>query len=74
MATTSPCERSAIVSKPTHTEKKDVLSSTHTLPNHCTQCGSPPNRHTMRNFDPRDRTADLYCIDCGAYVREWDPS
>ena len=42
--------------------------------NDCPKCGSTPELHKMRNFDPVAREGELWCVKCGAYVRDWDPN
>jgi len=38
----------------------------------CKKCGSKDLE--MKNFNQIWRDADLYCRDCGAFVRVWDPN
>lgn len=43
-------------------------------PPDCPNCGAPPKKHVMKNFDPVGRYADIHCGECGTYVRDWDPN
>lgn len=39
---------------------------------HCKKCSSPPSKHVLRNYDPIWRDGDIYCKECGEYVRGYD--
>ena len=40
---------------------------------HCPKCSSPPGvAHEVRNFSQISRDGDVYCRECGTYVRDYD--
>lgn len=39
---------------------------------HCPKCNSAPDRHELRNYNMMWHDGDIYCMDCGTYVRMWD--
>jgi transcription elongation factor Elf1 len=38
----------------------------------CPKCGSESSRHEVRNYDMMWHDGDVYCKDCGTYVRGYD--
>jgi hypothetical protein len=38
----------------------------------CPKCGSEPEDHELRNYDPVWRDGDIYCKKCGTRVRTYD--
>ena len=38
----------------------------------CPRCEAPPQRQSVRNYDPTWMDGDVHCDDCNAYVRMWD--
>lgn len=38
----------------------------------CPNCEAPPQRQSVRNYDPIWMDGDVYCNDCGGFVRYWD--
>jgi hypothetical protein len=38
----------------------------------CPCCGAPPARQQVRDYDPMWGDGKVYCLDCGAFVRDWD--
>jgi hypothetical protein len=40
--------------------------------NECSQCGSGPSEHEVRNHDLMWHDGDVYCLRCGNRVRTYD--
>ena len=40
----------------------------------CPHCGASEDRQDWRNFNQVARLADIYCGECGKFIRTWDPS
>ena len=38
----------------------------------CPKCGSLPENHSVKNYDPVWRDGDVHCNICGSYVRDYD--
>lgn len=38
----------------------------------CPNCGAPPSQHQLRNYSMMWHDGDIYCRNCGAYVRMYD--
>lgn len=38
----------------------------------CPDCGAPPSKQVVRQWGVYPGDADVYCDECGAYVRAWN--
>lgn len=38
----------------------------------CPKCGSTPDKHEVRNYNPIWRDGDVYCMVCNTKVRDYD--
>lgn len=55
--------------KPTTYSPPDIKAAL--APRKC-ECGSEPDRHEVKDFDPVWRDGVVVCLDCGGFVRQYD--
>ena len=40
----------------------------------CPECGAPPEKHKVENYDLMWQDGDVVCTICGTWVRKYDAS